>query len=129
MRSPMTKRAFLSIFERQRSSGLSAREFCRNEGYAPANFYYWKGKFCSSNSPSSTSSSANELSGAFAPVRFSVPQRHLAPSTAEDLQESRNSNPNGPTYIGSCRKEGELVGGYEKINIMIILRKQNRHKV
>jgi len=90
MRSPMTKRAFLSIFERQRSSGLSAREFCLNEGYAPANIYYWKGKFCSSSSPSSTGSHTNEHSEAFAPVRFSVPQRHLAPSTAEDLQESRN---------------------------------------
>ena len=54
------------------------------------NRHYWKGKFCSSSSPSSTGSHTNEHSEAFAPVRFSVPQRHLAPSTAEDLQESRN---------------------------------------
>ena len=90
MRTPMTRRAFLSILDRQRSSGLSVREFCMNEAYPSANFYYWKSKFCPSTSRVSPDAGDAELSEDFAPVRFSVPQRQLAPSTAEDLAGSRN---------------------------------------
>jgi len=41
----MSKEAFLSIFERQRKSGLSIREFCMNEAYSPTSFHYWSVNF------------------------------------------------------------------------------------
>ena len=44
------------------------------QGYAPANFYYWKSKFCPSKSKVSPDTGETELLEAFAPVRFSVPQ-------------------------------------------------------
>lgn len=35
---------FKELIQLQESSGLSAREFCFNEGIAPSTFYYWRKK-------------------------------------------------------------------------------------
>lgn len=63
----MRKELFLSIFARQRSSGLSVKDFCVNEGYSLSNFNYWKSKFgltCGDKR-------SKELSEDLAPVCFS----------------------------------------------------------
>ena len=41
----MSKEEFLAIYERQRSSGLSIKDFCDNESYPASNFHYWKRKY------------------------------------------------------------------------------------
>jgi transposase-like protein len=35
---------FLELYQRQRESGLTVREFCSNEGIAESTFYYWRKK-------------------------------------------------------------------------------------
>jgi hypothetical protein len=40
----LTKEQFREIYTRYESSGLSVRDFCRNEGLAEAKFYYWQKK-------------------------------------------------------------------------------------
>ena len=35
---------FLELISLQQDSGLTVREFCSNEGIAPATFYYWRKK-------------------------------------------------------------------------------------
>jgi len=82
MRTPMTKMSFLAILERQRTSGLSVKRFCKNEAYSTATFYYWKSKFYSSNSNTSADSCANNISEDFAPVCFPASQRRFASSGA-----------------------------------------------
>ena len=41
----MSKEEFTILLERQRSSGLSIKDFCANEVYTESSFYYWKSKF------------------------------------------------------------------------------------
>jgi len=78
----MTKRAFRQILERQRSSGLTITEFCRNESYNPASFHHWKSKFGFTNQNAGTVSRSVEPSEDFAPVRLSVSQGPPAPVVA-----------------------------------------------
>jgi hypothetical protein len=40
---------FLELHTRQQESGLNVREFCSNEGIAPATFYYWFKKLRKNN--------------------------------------------------------------------------------
>ena len=84
----MTKRAFRAILERQHSSGLSIREFCQNESYSPASFHYWKSKFGFTNPNAAPVNRSNEQPEDFAPVRFSVTQRPLAPVTPTQEEET-----------------------------------------
>jgi putative transposase len=88
----MTKDAFFMILERQRNSGLTIREFCMNEGYYPATFYYWKSKFCSSHSPIpvSAGSCVKDISEDFAPVRIAASRRLSAPPAAEGSPKGLN---------------------------------------
>ena len=83
----MTKESFLAILERHRKSGLSIKKFCMNEAYYPATFYYWKSKFCSSNSNSSSDSLSRDISEDFAPVCFPASQRRFSSSGAEIMIE------------------------------------------
>ena len=87
MRTPMTKMSFLSILERQRTSGLSVKRFCKNEAYSTATFYYWKSKFCSSNSNSPADSFAKNISEEFASVCFPASQKRFTSSGAEIIIE------------------------------------------
>lgn len=36
---------FYELIRLQQDSGLTVREFCSNEGIAPATYYYWRKKF------------------------------------------------------------------------------------
>lgn len=40
----MDEKKFIDIYERQKESGLTVKEFCSNEIIAPATFYYWQKK-------------------------------------------------------------------------------------
>ena len=89
----MTKRAFRQILERQRSSGLTIMEFCRNESYNPASFHHWKSKFGFTNQNAATVNRTVEASEDFAPVSFSVAQGQLpivtpAPEEASKTQDA-----------------------------------------
>jgi len=66
----MTKRAFRVILERQRSSGLTIREFCLNESYNPASFHHWKSKFGFISSKEGSVNESDTCTEALAPVRF-----------------------------------------------------------
>ncbi len=37
----LTESKFIELQKMQQESGLTVREFCSNEGIAPATFYYW----------------------------------------------------------------------------------------
>ena len=45
----MDERKFIELYQRQKESGLTVKEFCGNEIIAPATFYYWKKKLSISN--------------------------------------------------------------------------------
>ncbi len=68
MRRVMSKEEFPAIRDRQRESGLSIKDFCKNESYSAASFYYWQSKFGLSRSCIASSSSSDQL----APIRFST---------------------------------------------------------
>lgn len=40
----MDEKKFINLYERQKESGLTVKEFCAHEIIAPATFYYWKKK-------------------------------------------------------------------------------------
>jgi hypothetical protein len=40
----MTLGVFSEMYDRYRGSGLSVRDFCHNEGFQEARFYYWQKK-------------------------------------------------------------------------------------
>ena len=84
----MTKRAFRAILERQRSSGLSIREFCQNESYSPASFYHWKSKFGFTNPNAARVNRSNEQPEDFAPVNFCDTQGQLTPVVARREEET-----------------------------------------
>jgi len=46
----LNKSKFLELHRRQQESGLTVKEFCSNEGIAPATFYYWKKKLVKNKS-------------------------------------------------------------------------------
>lgn len=45
----MDEKKFIELYERQKESGLTVKEFCSNEIIAPATFYYWQKKLKSRN--------------------------------------------------------------------------------
>lgn len=45
----LDERKFLELYQRQKESGLSVRDFCFNELIAPSTFYYWKKKLKKAN--------------------------------------------------------------------------------
>jgi putative transposase len=63
----MDKETFVTIVDRQRHSGLSAKDFCANEGYSLSNFNYWKSKFGLTRG----ANRGNEFPAGLAPVRLS----------------------------------------------------------
>ena len=96
----MTKEAFLLLLDKQRSSGLYVREFCKREGYSLGSYYYWKGKFCSVRAPAGSETDTrsrcapgngeNNLADILAPVSFSMPKgrdNHANPPAAECAQQ------------------------------------------
>lgn len=38
------EKKFLELYQRQKESGLTVRDFCSNEIIAPSTFYYWQKK-------------------------------------------------------------------------------------
>lgn len=64
----MSKEEFTILLERQRSSGLSIKDFCANEVYTESSFYYWKSKF--GYSRSYRTHQADTSLEQFAPVSF-----------------------------------------------------------
>jgi hypothetical protein len=45
----MDEKMFIYLYQRQKESGLTVKEFCLNEIIAPATFYYWKKKLQNRN--------------------------------------------------------------------------------
>jgi hypothetical protein len=45
----MDEKKFIELYQRQKESGLTVKEFCSNEIIAPATFYYWQKKLRSRN--------------------------------------------------------------------------------
>lgn len=45
----LNEKKFLELYQRQKESGLSVRDFCSNELIAPSTFYYWQKKLKASN--------------------------------------------------------------------------------
>ncbi len=45
----INEKRFLELYQRQKESGLSVKEFCSNEIIAPSTFYYWQKKLKESN--------------------------------------------------------------------------------
>jgi hypothetical protein len=41
----MTISAFKRLYREYQESGLSIKDFCSNQGFAPSTFYYWKKQF------------------------------------------------------------------------------------
>jgi putative transposase len=82
----MTKRAFRMILERQRQSGLTIMEFCRNESYNPASFHHWKSKFGFTNPRDVSGMETNSHTEEFAPVRFPIAPMQTAPSAAVEAE-------------------------------------------
>ncbi len=64
----MSKEEFTMLLERQRSSGLSIKDFCSNEVYTESSFHYWKSKF--GYSRSYRTQQADTSIEQFAPVSF-----------------------------------------------------------
>lgn len=77
MKHAMTKDVFLAIYDRQRASGLSIKDFCENESYPAASFYYWKSKFGLGHS----SRTPAAIAGEFAPIHFPVNKSGTSSST------------------------------------------------
>lgn len=46
----MDERKFIELYQRQKESGLTIKDFCANEIIAPATFHYWKKKLKECNS-------------------------------------------------------------------------------
>ena len=46
----MDEKTFIDLYDRQKESGLTVKEFCSNEIIAPATFYYWKKRLKNRNS-------------------------------------------------------------------------------
>lgn len=40
----MDEKKFIELYQRQKESGLTVKEFCSNEIIAPSTFYYWQKK-------------------------------------------------------------------------------------
>lgn len=40
----MYEKKFIELYQRQKESGLTVREFCSNEVIAPSTFYHWQKK-------------------------------------------------------------------------------------
>ena len=40
----MDEKKFVELYQRQKESGLTVKEFCSNEIIAPSTFYYWQKK-------------------------------------------------------------------------------------
>jgi transposase-like protein len=38
----MTRSTFKRLYQEYQESGLSVKDFCSNQGFAPSTFYYWK---------------------------------------------------------------------------------------
>jgi len=45
----MDEKKFIDLYQRQKESGLTVKEFCSNEIIAPATFYYWQKKLKTGN--------------------------------------------------------------------------------
>ena len=67
----MTKDSFVEILNRQRESGLSIKDFCKNEAYTESSFYYWKSKFGFARPYHHHS---HEETGDFSPIHLSSPK-------------------------------------------------------
>jgi len=47
----MKESSYRRLIEEQEQSGLSIRDFCSNQGFAPATFYNWKKKLREKDNP------------------------------------------------------------------------------
>ena len=57
--SAQRAKVWRGVIRRQKTSGLSVAQFCRQEGLAQASFYKWRKKLASTNARSNNASSAN----------------------------------------------------------------------
>jgi putative transposase len=90
----MNKEEFIELLSRQRASGLTIRDFCRNEVCAVSSFYRWKSKYGLACGVQAQLSKPVEADNFFAPVCF--------PSAA--------ASPDSSTLSGSSHGgESELV--------------------
>lgn len=80
MKRIMSKEEFLTVYERQQSSGLIIRYFCEKEAYSASCFHYWKKKFDLSRTYMNYPEKVSE--DTFIPLYFSHSGKHpSAPNT------------------------------------------------
>lgn len=80
MKRIMSKEEFLTVYERQQSSGWTIRDFCENESYSASCFHYWKKKFGLSHAYTNHPKKVSE--DTFIPLHFSHSGKHpSAPNT------------------------------------------------
>jgi putative transposase len=108
----MSKEEFVVLLERQRSSGLSIKDFCANEAYTESSFYYWKSKFGYSRSYRTQHSEFHTEK--FAPVSL----KHSADAAVCSPHPTNNSSEEGQEEICidfpsgvSVRFKGEICSG------------------
>lgn len=98
------------VISEHHKSGLSVREFCRQEGVSEPSFYQWRKKLasvCSTASPPKQATTANENRS----LEDSVPA--FLPITVLDSHEpERNATPNNSRPTSSIA-EITTPGGYE----------------
>lgn len=82
MRPVMNKERFAVLHSRQQQSGLSIKDFCINESYCVATFYYWRKKFAIATQPLKSSVSVPKV---LTPIRF--------PATVHSATIGNNSVP------------------------------------
>ena len=78
------------LLERQSKSGMTIRDFCENEAYSPANFYYWKRKFCTTGTSVAAGSRVRDITEDLLPVRLPVRQQSASSSNDEDVAKGNN---------------------------------------
>lgn len=85
MKRIMSKEEFLSVYEKQQSSGLTIRDFCENEAYSASCFHYWKKKFGLSRAYTSNLNKAPN--NTFIPLNLHHSSDHPSGPTADMTME------------------------------------------
>lgn len=70
------QRYWRGMIERWRSSGLSVRQFCREQGFSQASFYAWRRRLASP-APEAFDSQQNQSNAGF--IEVSLPANAAAP--------------------------------------------------
>ena len=110
----MQKESFVEILERQQASGLTIKDFCRDEAYTESSFYYWKSKFGFSRSYHHHS---HEERADFSPIRFSSEKNSVDERAMDEVSAATSSEisielPNGVNIRFKGMSESKLALGF-----------------